>query len=374
MKIGIFGGAFNPVHREHIQIAKRAVKKLKLDRLIIMPSAVSPHKSGKLCAEGNSRLNMCRLAFDGVDNAEVSDFELVRGGVSFTYLTCEYFVSLYPEAQKYLIVGADMLENFPKWRYPERILSNFTLVACAREEEPPFLKYKENVEALFNTSVEVIPYVGESVSSTEIRTLAALGEDFSEYVSGDVWQYINKSGLYALPNLYGVKAMLKKSRWQHSVRVAVMCAENASRIGLEEERAITMGALHDCAKCLPLTSPYLEGFTPLPDVPDPVMHQFTGAYVAEHTFGIKDEAILDAIRYHTTGRVNMTDVGMLLYLADMLESGRTFEGVEELRKIFKEDMRLCLKEALSRQVEYLYSTGSPVDGLTLQAYNYVKNH
>lgn len=372
MKIAIFGGAFNPVHREHINLAKTAVKFLGLDKLIIMPSAVSPHKSGKLAVDFWQRYEMCRLAFKDIPQAEVSNFELTRGGVSFTYLTCQHFAELYPDAQRYLIIGADMLDSFPRWKNPKEILSTFSLAACAREDKFSFGGFKENTEREFSTTVTVIPYVGEKVSSTDVRTLASLDEDFKRYVTDEVGQYIKENGLYRLDGLLPVKRMLKKPRWEHSVRVALMCAQNASRIGLEEKRAITMAALHDCAKYLTDDSDKLQGFTFPQDVPPSVMHQFTGAYVAEHTFGVKDDLILDAIRYHTTGRENMTDAGALLYLCDMLEPDRSFEGVDELREIFKRDIRLCLKEALRHQVEYLQSSGKPIDGRTLSAYNYTK--
>ena len=114
MKIAIFGGAFNPVHREHVHLARTAIEELGLDKLIIMPTAISPHKRGKAMADFFQRFEMCRLAFRELKQAEVSNYELTRGGVSYTYLTCEHFASLYPDAERYLLIGADMLENFPE--------------------------------------------------------------------------------------------------------------------------------------------------------------------------------------------------------------------------------------------------------------------
>lgn len=373
MKIAVFGGAFNPVHREHVNLAKSAVKELGLDKIIIMPSAVSPHKSGKLSVGFWHRFETCRIAFKEIPQAEVSNFELTRGGVSYTYATCEHFASLYPDAERYLIVGGDMLASFPEWKNPQTILGLFDIAACAREEKSSFARAKERVEKLFGVKVSAIPFVGERVSSTAIRTLAALDENLNGYVPDEVCQYIKSNSLYVMKELLPVKHMLTESRWRHTLRVAVMCAENASRVGLEESRAITMAALHDCAKYLNADSPYLKGFELPADVPEPVIHQYTGAYVAEHTFGVKDPLVLDAIKYHTTGRENMTDAAVLLYLCDMLEEGRTFDGADYLRGIFKQNLRLCFKEALCHQVKYLQSRNSPVDGLTLRAYNSVKD-
>lgn len=372
MKIAIFGGAFNPVHREHVHLARTAIEELGLDKLIIMPTAISPHKSGKAMADFFQRFEMCRIAFRELKQAEVSNYELARGGVSYTYLTCNHFASLYPDAERYLLIGADMLENFPEWKNPQEILKNFRLAACAREDAKPFLGYKKMVEEEFDTEVKTLSYVGENVSSTQIRTYAALGEDISRFVNPDVCQYIRRKGLYAMHGLWGVKQFLKPERWQHTLRVAVICAKNSARAGISEEQAITMAALHDVAKYMSADSPYLTGFVCPDSVPGPVVHQFAGAYVAENVFKIGDKTILDAIACHTSGKENMTAADALLFLADMIEEGRTFDGVDELRKIFKEDLFRCLYIALRHQVEYLETTGKPVYGLTRRAYDFIK--
>ena len=104
--------------------------------------------------------------------------------------------------------------------------------------------------------------------------------------------------------------------------------------------------MHDCAKFLGADAPELKGFKCPENVPPPVVHQFSGAYVAEHTFGVKDEAVLNAIRYHTSGRENMSGLDKLIFLSDLLEEGRDYNGVEELREIFKKDIDECLKVAL----------------------------
>ena len=373
MRIAIFGGAFNPVHREHVNLARAAVKELKLDKIIIMPTAVSPHKSGRMAADFWQRFEMCRLAFSSLPQAEVSNYELTRGGVSYTCLTCSHFAEIYKNATRYFIIGADMLENFPQWKNPNEILRSFSLAAAARKDSAKFSECKERVEKLFSTEVVTIPFVGEKISSTQIRTLVALGERFRGYVTAEVCQYIEENDIYSLGKVKQVKELLKPDRWEHTVRVATMCAKNAHRAGLTEKQAITMAALHDCAKNLPPLSPILSGFNAPEGVPAPVIHQYSGAYVAEKFFGLKDKLLLDAIACHTTGRENMTAADKLLFLCDLLEEGRDFEGVDELRAIFKEDIDKCLNEALKRQIAYLQSTGGAIDALTLKAYEYYKD-
>ncbi len=373
MKIAIFGGAFNPPHKEHVNIAKAAKEKFGLDEIIVVPTGISPHKSGKLTASGEDRINMCRLAFAEVEGATVSAYEIEEGGVSYSYKTCLHFREAYPEAELYFLIGADMLRIFPEWRNPEKILSTVTLLSCARENGGEFENHIKSVEEKFGAKVETINYVGKKVSSTTIRTLAFLGEDFSEYVTENVCQYIKERGIYYCGNIARVKDFLTPERWAHTVRVAKECARGAADARVTEEQALTMAALHDCAKYLNKDSSYLDGFVCPEGVPEPVVHQFAGAYMAGNHFNITDKTVLEAIKYHASGCENMTTAQMLLYLADMLEEGRSFDGVEELRKIFKEEtLDKAMLAALGHQVEYLKSTGKPVYNLTERAYEYLK--
>lgn len=373
MKIAIFGGAFNPVHREHVNIVKAAVAQAGFDKVFIVPTGISPHKSGRLAASAEQRTEMCRIAFAEIPQAEISSFETEREGVSYSYITCEHFRALYPNDRLFLLVGADMLAYFPKWKYPERILNCASLAACAREDEKQFDRISQDFETLFDRPLIKIGYVGDNVSSTRIRTLAALGEDVSAYTDKKVAEYIATNRVFLQEKLAEAKNFLTPSRWQHTLRVACLAARYAQRAGVDEAAAVTAAALHDVAKYLPPDSPFLEGFQPPAGVPEPVMHQYTGAYVAHRFFGVDDEDILNAVKYHTSGRENMSPLEKLIYLADMLEEGRNFRGVDGLRALFERDMDECLLAALGEQVDYLNETGKPVYPLTQRAYEYLKD-
>lgn len=135
MKIAIFGGTFDPVHSEHINIVKAAKEKLQADKVIVVPAFIPPHKQGKLLASATDRLNMAKLAFAGISGCEVSPYELNAGGTSYTCRTVAHFKQKYPDAQLYWLVGADMLKDFYTWKEPDVILSMAELVACGREGE-----------------------------------------------------------------------------------------------------------------------------------------------------------------------------------------------------------------------------------------------
>ena len=370
MKIALFGGSFDPVHVEHVHYVRAAKDALGLDKVIVLPAGVAPHKQWGAIASGEDRLAMCRIAFSAFPWVEVSDFEVLEQGKSYTYLTCRHFAEVYPDAQLFFLVGEDMLEDFFTWKNPADILEHATLVACGRGDRMPASLHERFFERFHKNFVSV-PFMGEAVSSRLLRVDLAFGKMPTEMDVG-VLSYIRERGLYTHPSILPALALEKEARREHSYRVARMAVERASSAGVSEGKALLASALHDCGKYIPLDSPLLEDFTPPNDVPPPVMHQYTGAYLAQHCFGIEDEEILDAIRYHTSGRAGMTSLGMLVYLSDLLEEGRNFAGIDELRELFSCDLEMCLYRSLKDQLHYLQGTQKPIYPLTEQTYQWIK--
>lgn len=369
MKILLFGGAFNPVHNEHVAILKAALQKLECDKVIIMPTAVSPHKGGLISAPPADRLEMCRIAFEGL--GEVSDFEVNKGGASYSYITCDYLRHKYPDADIYFLMGADMLAYFPQWVYPERILKIATPAVCARHGSADVAAACRQLKEQFGVDAVTIGYTGSAVSSTRVRVRASLGADIAPYVPPAIADYIGKHGLYVMPELVKARKLMSEKRAAHTLRVAFMAAENCRRLGIPEKKAVVTAALHDAAKNLKLSDRLLKGFVPPEGVPESVMHQYSGAYLAEHVFGVTDEDMLNAIRYHTSGRPGMSPLEKLIFLSDMLEEGRDFDGADELRAEFARDIDACLEHALGRELEYLRAEGKEIYPLTQQAYDYI---
>lgn len=369
MKIGIFGGSFDPVHVEHVNLAKAAIDSLRLDRLFIVPAHLPPHKRGKVAAPDPDRLQMCEAAFADVRRAVVSDYEIEAGGTSYTYLTLAHFKELYPDGELCFLVGTDMLRDFPTWRKPEAILQTATLAVCARNEKNDWSEEERAAfRERFGTEFKVIDYNGAAVSSTRIRVLAAAGEDISPFVGNAVAAYIEERGLYGAARAKDALALEKPARKAHSIRVAFFAAEHAGRFGIDERKAVTAALFHDCAKNLEPDSPLLKGFR-LPDgVPEPVAHQYAGAYVARTAFGVGDEDVLDAIEYHTSGKKGMSSLGKLIYLADMLEEGRTYAEAETLRRVLEErGLDEGFFFAIERSLAYLREKGGEVYCLTEEA-------
>ena len=371
MKIGVFGGSFDPVHVEHVALARAAVAELQLDKLFILPAYAPPHKVGKRLAADEHRLAMCRLAFLSVPHAEVCDYEIAAGGTSYTYLTLRYFAAEYPSAQLYFLVGTDMLRDFPSWKNPQEILSYATLAVCSRAEQTGWEESEQAAFfALFGKQFAVIPYTATNVSSTKIRVLAGAGMDVTPFVGEDVARYITQWRLYELEGAAQSLALQSPKRAAHSLRVAYMAAKRAQTLKMDEQKAIFAALLHDCAKNLSADSPLLVGFDPPKGVPPAVMHQYAGAYVAKTALGVDDEEILSAIECHTSGKVGMSTLDKLIFLADLVEEERTYPGAEHLRALFWQDLDECLRQSLIETVAYLRRGGGEIYQKTLLACEY----
>lgn len=370
-KIGILGGTFNPVHSEHISLAKKAVKALNLDKLIIMPTYLPPHKE-IIPAPASDRLNMLKLAFQGEDKIEVSDYEIEKQGKSYTYLTVEHFKEKL-SANLYFIVGGDMLTDFKTWRNPDRILKACDLCVFGRDDF--FTDYQAEEEYFiknFGKSFIKIGYDGKAFSSTKIRIYASLGLDVSSLTCPSVANYIAEKGLYK-GDFYAefLQRVLTEKRRIHTAGVVDCAMRKVKELKLDANKVLTSAMLHDCAKYLDPKD--FKDFTIEDDVPKPVVHAFLGAFVAQKVLGIEDEEILDAIRYHTSGKANMSSLAKLILVADMVEEGRDYEGVEYLRDLYEKDFEFCFKECLREELIHLKNKGTPIYKETINAYNFYVN-
>ena len=195
-RMGIFGGSFDPVHLGHKRLAEFMVNALSLDKLLIIPAACSPFKSGTV-SQAEHRMNMCRLQFNE-DVFEVSDIELLRGGKSYTTDTVNAVKELYPDSTLFLIIGSDQLMQFHKWYCFDKIMEKAVICAVARAE-------KDDICAMEKYSDENLRQHGEckifefsplEISSTEIRQLIKNGDNTDSVLSREVFEYAKREGLY----------------------------------------------------------------------------------------------------------------------------------------------------------------------------------
>ena len=198
MKTGVFGGTFNPVHKGHIMLAEYCMDSVGLDRIIMIPTAVPPHKISNNLASENDRLNMCKLACRGKENFSVSDIEIKRQGKSYTYETLTQLKEIYPDDHLYTIMGADMFLTLNRWKNPEIIFEKSSIITIPRDEENKHELenfYNKVLKAMGASSV-ILPNPVMSVSSTFIRENLDNFNLISNMLDKGVYDYIIKNNLY----------------------------------------------------------------------------------------------------------------------------------------------------------------------------------
>jgi nicotinate-nucleotide adenylyltransferase len=209
VRLGIFGGTFDPPHVGHLLAASDALEHLALDRLIFVPAAVQPLKTGRTTAEGADRLAMVQLTVGDDPRFDSDAVELDREGLSYTVDTLREFARRFPSAERYFLVGADVLSTFAKWRDPQTVLDLATLAVLTRRAEPdaelsgsPGGVGQSNSpesrplsDALTRRST-VVPTRRIDVSSTEIRERVRSGRSIHGFVTDAVAGYISSHGLY----------------------------------------------------------------------------------------------------------------------------------------------------------------------------------
>lgn len=377
MKIGIYGGSFNPPHLGHMAAAKAAAKTLGLDRLLIVPAGMPPHKTmpqGTPTPE--QRLAMAEIMTDQLrlPDAACWDVEIRREGKSYTIDTLKEAKCRWPDAELWLLVGTDMFLSLQSWYQPEEIMTLAGICAFSRageDTETQFEAQKKFLTDSYGAKVVTvaIPDLVE-ISSTEIRERMDRGESVA-YLHEAVYGYILRENLYGtFANLKRLTneelrcvsySMVKAKRLPHIRGTEEETVKLAVRWGGDPEKLRRAAILHDCTKYLSreehlaICERYGIALDDMERGAEKLLHAKSGAALAKYCFG-QDDEIFQAILYHTTGRAGMSLAEKILYLADYIEPNRDFPEVEEMRKLAYEDLdnamlmgvRLSIQEMLER--------------------------
>lgn len=197
MRLGIYGGTFDPVHYGHLLLAEQCREQLRLDEVWFMPAAVPPHKQDVSVSSGHDRLTMLQLATAGHPALHVSDRELRRGGTSYTVETLTELRAEDPDRELYLLIGGDSLVELPTWREPGRILELAIVVAVNRGRAVPDLAAVQNslgADAAGRIVLVSMPAI--DLSATDLRQRAADGRSLRYMTPRAVEEYIRQRGLY----------------------------------------------------------------------------------------------------------------------------------------------------------------------------------
>ena len=392
MRIGIYGGSFNPPHLGHLAAARAAMAALGLDRLVFVPAGAPPHKELAPGSPGlEQRLEMTGIAADQLlmpGAVEVWDTELHREGKSYTADTLEEAAARWPGDELWLLMGTDMFLTLHQWREPGRILELAGVCAFGRTEadgEAVFAPQREFLRKTYQGArIATITVPGlVDVSSTRLRELLARGEG-RDFLPEAVYGYILRE------KLYGTHADLKRLGLDelrcvsysmvYAKRLAHIrgCEEEAARLarrwGADEGRMRRAAILHDCTKYLTvrehldICEKYGVELCPLERSTDKLLHAKSGAALAKYVFGFGD--IYDAILYHTTARAGMSLEEKILYIADYMEPNRAFPEVGELRRLAYTDLDAAVGMGTSLSVQEMVQRDKELHHDTRDAFEY----
>ncbi len=379
MRIAVYGGSFNPPHPAHVRAARLAYAALAPDKLLVIPAADPPHKA---LAAGSptpeERFELTKLAFRDFPEAEISDMELRRGGESYTSDTVEELAREYPGAELWLVIGTDMLTSFERWHEFRSILAGAALAVLPRNEGelPEIERCAARFEGLYGARVRIIDAAPLPMTSSEMRDMLVARRG-ADVLDGEVYARIIRLRDYgAKPQLDWLRerayAYLKPKRIPHVAGCEQEASKLALRWGEDPGDAAEAGILHDITKKLSmdeqliLAEKYGIVFDKFERENIKLTHAITGAALSKELFGVP-ERIYSAIRWHTTGRADMTLLEKIIYIADYIEPTRDFEGVERLRQLAYEDIDSAMALGLRMSLEELRQSGIEPHGATVSA-------
>ncbi len=383
-RIALFGGTFDPIHNGHVELAREFAALLSLDQVVMMPTFIPPHKLKSDMAPAVDRLAMCRLACAPYKELAVSDMEINRRGASFTVLTLEQLTKQYPDAELFLLTGADMFLTVGMWYRFADIARMATICAAPRDAaDADFLRaHAKKLEALGARCV-VAEFTVPAWSSTAVREWLKNGEIPRDMICAEVAEYIAAHQLYTEQRRYLnkeeqyidiIRGRLTPRRFEHSLAVAAQAEHLAKKYGADPEKARVAGLLHDILKDTDGDS-QLQIFKEFGILLDAVeekapklWHARAGAVFLQRILHIEDEDILNAVRYHTTARAGMSPLEVVLYLADFTSADRDYPDVDVMRELTERDPDEAMRYALAYTIDDLNAEGRPVHPDTLACY------
>lgn len=384
-RLGILGGSFDPIHNAHYMLAKQAMEQFHLDLVWFMPSGVSYHK-GHGMTDTAHRVRMIELAIAEEPRFSCSDLDISRTGNTYTADTLRIVKERYPHSEVFFLMGADSLMHIENWYRPDVIFECATIIAARRpgHDDIALLAKREELKERFQARIEMLDVLYTDISSSHIRHALLNGESLEDFLSKPVEEYIYLHGLYQdvkpmhIDEITGdLKRRLKPSRFLHTMGVADTAAALAKHYGFSVEKAYLTGLLHDCAKYMSADEEIKcanMADIPLTEVEiacPALIHAKLGAYYAKERYHIRDEEILDAIRYHTTGRPDMTWLECIIYIADYIEPQRKeAPHLSELREMAYHNLDATIAQVAADTLSYLEQKGSVIDELSRKTCNF----
>lgn len=382
IRAGILGGTFDPIHKAHLDIAQMAREALQLDEIWILPDGDPPHKTTN--AKGLERIEMAQLATEDLAGFSVLDIEVKRKGTTYTIDTLRELKRIRPEYSLTYIIGGDTLYKIATWKTYREIapLCDIAVIARAGTNEKELREYADVLAQEHGFRIWIVPGGESPVSSSDIRKRIARGMSVSDILPEKVERYIARKKLYRDKRIERLKSTLSASRFRHTLGVEETAIRLAARYGVDPEKAAEAALFHDCAKCSYSQQEML-------DICDKagmhlednergiaqILHAPAGAVLAKEQYGVTDPEVLEAIRWHTTGRRGLTKLAKIVFLADAIEPYRKpYPGLELIRELAKSDLDAAICQSAMDTQAYVAARGLPLNPNTAEMLKELQNN
>ncbi|MDR0707132.1 MAG: nicotinate (nicotinamide) nucleotide adenylyltransferase [Treponema sp.] len=354
MRVAILGGSFNPVHIGHLALADAVISTLEYDRVIFVPAFISPFKPDADAENPQDRLDMLVSSIAGDPRLTVDDCELRRKGVSYTISTVADIIRRYcPDGKPGLVIGDDLARDFTQWYKSDEILEKADIIIARRI-------YRERMDA----PVFLFPHAAldneiMDISSSNMRERIAQDKNWRYLTPAGARTIIEDRRLYkplsgGLEELEAMKKnastrsfaptvapfsqivymenevrrLVSPSRFLHSRNTALLCYDLCVRYGLDPLKGYLAGVVHDICKSFPKEELFRlarkdgEEMTKMERKKPSLLHARAGAALLKERYSIQDEAVLEAVHCHTTGKENMGPLAKIVFMADKIEVSR----------------------------------------------------
>lgn len=388
-RLGIMGGTFDPPHYGHLAVAEAARTAHGLDAVLLLPAGVPSFKRDMAVTDAEHRFMMAFLAAGTNPFFFASRMETDREGITYTVDTISELKRLCPENTKlFFITGADAFRDVFKWREVEALFVMCGFIVATRYGVMP-QEAAEEAQYRFGAEVHILQIPALDISSSDIRRRVAEGQPVKYLLPPEVEQYIHKYGLYATGLtkrlsdgiIKKIKETQSEKRLRHTFGVAETAKELAARFGEDKERAYAAGLLHDASKGFSnseISEKIMEysieaGGTPIKN--DEIAHGYVAAEMARREFGVSDEDILNAMKYHTTGRRGMCLLEKIIFVADFIEPSRGGdEWAAKARVLAHEDIDAAVIAVLEGKMAYVKAKNQEIHPLSIEALDFMEYH
>lgn len=373
-RVGIMGGTFDPIHYGHLMLAEQIKNSFYLDEVIFMPVGKPYHKQNSLGASGKARLKMTTLAIQGNLSFSVSDIEVKREKPTYTIDTIRALKSgVLSQDEIFFITGADAIYYLDQWKDFDDLKTMVTFIGATRPGvEMSVLLEKMAYLVSRGAKVELCTISALAISSTEIRSRIQSEKTVKYLLPDSVDDYIEKKGLYKShhPHYHQLKKLMKKTlskyRYAHSINTSKMCRQLAHIHGENVEYAELAGLCHDYMKELDnhKSMDFIEKLSIEKDIcilnnPNLAHGEIAAGILCEEGL-ITESEILNAIRWHTYGNENMSKLDKIVFLADVIEPSRNFEGIERIRHLAIQNLDQAVLAYLDQSEAYLKSENKAI--------------